>query len=86
MPDDYELTAGKLQNCVAFDQVCSILSSGNSIIANKMILDCLIEKMKYRTDLLDLCDALDHIATSEAMKTVINQMRTGKECSLCISH
>ena len=84
MPDDYELTVGKLQNCITFDHICSILSSGNCTIANKMILDCLIEKMKCKKDLLDLCDTLEHITTSEESKTVINQIRIGEYYSLYI--
>ena len=46
MPDDYELTVGKLQDYISDDQIYAILSSKNSTIANKIILDCLIERMK----------------------------------------
>ena len=80
MPNDYELTVGKLQlqNCITFDQICVILSSSNSTVANKMILDCLIEKMRCREDLLDLCNALGHITTSEELMSVINKIRIGQ--------
>ena len=77
MPDDYELTVGKLQNYISFDQICVILSSSNSAIANKIILDNLIERMSYREDLLDLCDQLESINTSHDMKIVINELRLG---------
>ena len=77
MPDDYELTVGKLQNCFSFDQICDILSSSNSTIANKLILDYLIERMSCREELLDLCDQLESITTSHDMKLIINELRLG---------
>ena len=75
MPDDYELTVGKLQNYISFDQICVILSSSNSSIANKIILDNLIERMSCREDIFDLCDQLECITTSHDMKIVINELR-----------
>ena len=43
MPDDYELTVGKLVNCISDDQICTILSSSNSTVANKTRM---IKKLK----------------------------------------
>ena len=77
MPDDYELTIGKLQNYISFDQICVILSSSNSTIANKLILDYLIERMSCREELLDLYDQLESITTSRDMKMIINELRLG---------
>ena len=77
MPDDYELTVGKLQDYISIDQICSILSSSNSTIANKKILDCLIEKISCREELLDLCHQLENITTSHNTKIVIKEIRLG---------
>ena len=77
MPDDYELTVGKLQDYISFDQICVILSSSNAIIANKLILDYLIERISCREELLDFCDQLENIITSHAIKIVINELRLG---------
>jgi len=77
MPDDYELTVGKLQNYISDDQICAILSSSNSTVANKIILDFLIERISCREELLDLCDQLENITTSHDLKTVINELRLG---------
>ena len=77
MPDDYELTVGKLQNYISDDQICAILSSSNSTIANKIILDCLIERIRCREELLDLCAQLENIITSHDLKIVINEIRLG---------
>ena len=77
MPDDYEMTVGKLQNYINFDQICNILSSSDSTVANKIILDCLIEKISCKEGLLDLCHQLEMISTSRDMNTVINKIRSG---------
>ena len=77
MPDEYELTVGKLQDYISFDQICSILSSSNSTSANKIILDCLIERISCREELLDLCQQLENITISRDMKVVINEMKLG---------
>ena len=80
MPDDYEVTVEKLQNCITLDYICAILSISNSTIANKMILDCLIERMRDRKDLLDLCDLLENIITLEELKAVTNKIRISEYC------
>ena len=77
MPDDYELTVGTLQHYISFDQICVILRSSNSTIANKLILDYLIERISCREELLDLCDQLESIATSHDLKLIINELRLG---------
>ena len=77
MPDDYELTVGKLVDFISDDQLCVILSSRNSTIANKIILDCLIERMRCREELLDLCDQMENIIASHDLKIVTNELRFG---------
>ena len=78
MPDDYEPSVGKLQNYFNDDQICTILGSSNSAIANREILDCLIERMTCKEDLLDLCDQLEKIITSHDLNIVVNEIRTGQ--------
>ena len=77
MPDDYELTVGKLQNDISFDRICIILGSSSSIAANKLILDYLIERMSCREDILNLCYQLESITTSHDMKMITNELRLG---------
>ena len=78
MPDEYEVTVGKLQKYITFDHICTILNSSNFTVANKMILDCLIEQMRHRIDMLDLCDALELITTLEELKTITNKIRSSE--------
>ena len=75
MPDNYEITIGKLQDYISFDQICIILSSSNSTTANKQIVDCLIEVVNSKRELLVL---LERITTVHEMKSVINKIKSGK--------
>ena len=84
MPDDYEATVGKLQNYINDDQICAILSSSNPTIANKLILDCLIQRMSCKEELLDLCDQLESIIASHDLKLVTNDMRLRTLVLYCI--
>ena len=77
MPDNYEQNAGKLQDYISDDQICMILSSSKSTTANKIILDCLIERITCKEELLDLCDQLETIITSHQLITVISEIRSG---------
>ena len=77
MPDDYELSVGKLVNYISDDQIGTILSSSNATVANKLILDCLIERISCKEELLDLCDQLESIIASHDLKIVISEIRLG---------
>ena len=83
MPDDYEVTVGKLQNYINDDQICAILSSSNPTIANKLILDCLIQRISCKEELLDLCDQLEIIASHD-LKVVTKEMRLRTLVLYCI--
>ena len=77
MPYNYEVTLGKLQKHLSDEQICAILTSSDSTIVNKKILDFLIERTNCLEELLDLCDQLEKIATSNDMKIVLNKIRLG---------
>ena len=77
IPDEYELTIGKLQNYISDDQICTILNSSNSTLANKVILDCLVERISCREGLLDLCDQLESITASSDLRIITNELRLG---------
>jgi len=78
MPGNYEQSIGILQNFISDDQICMILSSSNSTAANKIILDCLIERMSCREELLNLCNQLETITASHQMMMVISEIRSGE--------
>ena len=78
MPDNYEQSIGKLQNYISDDQICMILSSSNTTTANKILLDCLIERMSCTEELLDLYDQLQTISTSHQLNMLISEIRSGR--------
>ena len=77
MPDKFVLTLGALQECVSDEKMCAVLNSENSTIANKIILDCLIEQVNCKDDVFNLCNQLFKINKSKEMETVIEKIRTG---------
>ena len=77
MPDNYEQSVDKLKNYISDDQICMILNSSNSTVANKVILNGLIERMSCREELLDLCHQLETISTSPQLMMVISEIRSG---------
>jgi len=82
MPDDYEQSVGKLQNHISDDQLCDILTcTSNCRAANTKLLNCLIEKLTCKEDLLDFCDQLERIAASNDLIVIIEELKTG----LCLN-
>ena len=77
MPEEYELTVGQLQKYVSEDTICAILSSSSSLEANRMILDCLVDRLSSSADLLDFCDQLENVSPLHEMKILIKQIRSG---------
>ena len=68
----------KLQDKLSDDQICAVLNCANSHSANKMILDCLIDKVKFREDIFDLCDQLDKLTDiTPDLKCLTNKLRKG---------
>ena len=78
MPNYYQPTVAKLQDYISDDQIGVILSCSNSTDANKIILDCLIERVNCKRELLDLCNQLESITTSNDLKKVISEVRSGQ--------
>ena len=77
---DYENTLNLLQNYLTDDQICQILSSSNYTTANKIILDCLIEKFKESVNIPELCKKLELIAslsTSKQLSSIVNELKEG---------
>ena len=77
MPDEYEHSVAKLQSQFSDDHICNILSSSNCKVANNTLLNCLVEKLSIKEDLLDLCDQLEKITSSHEMIVIINDIKSG---------
>ena len=58
LPDDYEKTLQAIQDHLTDDEICEVLGSPNHVIANKTILNFLMEKVKCIVDILKFCEWL----------------------------
>ncbi|XP_065920240.1 uncharacterized protein [Dysidea avara] len=85
MPNEYECSVGKLQQILSDESICLILSSGSSAIANKTILDCLIDKIRNKEEILDFCDQLESISKSYELIILTYKIRSGVERSIQFS-
>ena len=77
MPDNYEQTLHKLQSVITGDETAEILEIVSPDIANKKILDCLIQKMENREHMLDFCEHLEKVIASQNLKTIVSEIKTG---------
>ena len=77
-PKDSLQSLEKLQDTLSDTQICAILNHSDSHAINKMILDCLIDKMKFREDIFDLCDQLDKLTDlTPDLKYLTDELRKG---------
>ena len=78
MPEDYNQTLNVLQDCISSDdEIASILGSDSPKDANKKIVDCLIQRMKKRGEMLDFCVQLEQVISSQDLKAIISEIQTG---------
>ena len=80
MPESYESSLASLQQILTDAQICDILTNPEEArTCNQKILNCLIEKVDCEEDVLDLCSHLEQIKESKDLRSIIEELRTGKE-------
>ena len=80
-PENYGATLESVQNSFSDTQICDILSLTRG--HNEKILNCLIEQLKNKEDLLDFCANLEKIPDASAsLKTIVEQLRKGASLQL----
>jgi len=77
MPDDYMNTVNQLERRLTGDHIGSILECDNVFTANQKILDCLIEQLNDKEDVLDLCSWLSRIDDNLLLTTAIDDLKKG---------
>ena len=80
MPKDYSQTLNLLKQNITDDEMACILETDNADLANRNILNCLIQKMKNREHMLDFCDQLEKVITSQYLKKITDEIKTGNLC------
>jgi len=87
LPNDYEKTLQAIQDFLTDDQICNVLTSPDCTIANKTIVNFLMEKVKSVDDIADFCDQLDKITSllpdteTIMLMMIVNELRRGKDTS-----
>ena len=77
MPDDYMNTVNQLERNLTGDHIGSILACSNVFTANQRILDCLIEQLNAKEDVLDLCSWLGRIDDAPLLSGTIEDLKKG---------
>ena len=77
MPKDYGLTLDGLQEDITADEMAPILGIDNPDVANRKILNCLIQKLKNREQMLDFCHQLEKVITSQDLKAITDEIKSG---------
>ena len=81
LPSNYEKTLQVVQDHLTDDQICDVLATPNYTIANKTILNCLMEKVKCEGDVLEFCNQLENISSllpdHGSLFSIISELRTG---------
>ena len=82
LPSDYEKTLQVVQDNLTDDQICDVLTSPNYTIANKTILNYLMEKVKCTADIVEFCNQLEKITTlltnPGVLVAIVNELKTSK--------
>ena len=77
MPNDYMNTVSQLECYLTGDHIGSILECSDVFTANQRILDCFIEQIDTKEDLLDFCDSLSAISDAPALTVALNELKNG---------
>ena len=84
LPTNFENTLDILQDHLTDDQICTVLSSPNSAIGNKTLLDFLIKNVQQTRNISKFCDALEQVMSSSKVQnlmhlvTIIKELRESK--------
>ena len=84
MPDDYMNTVNQLERHLTGDHIGSILECSNVVTANQRILNCLIEQINDKKDVLDLCARLGRIDNAPLLSGAIEDLKKGTIVLMCL--
>jgi len=77
MPDDYMNTVNQLERHLIGDHIGSILECRNVFTANQRILDCLIEQLNDKEDVLLMCKRLSVINNAQSLTAALKDLEKG---------
>ena len=87
LPDNYEATLEILQDNFTDESIVAVLSCDDIREANRMMLDCLVNSVKSKKDVLNLCDQLEKIHGATNLLDILIQLRQSTAVVLiCIDY
>ena len=81
MPGNYLETVQLLERELCDTHISSLFGCSHFTAANQIILECLMERVNCKADILDLCDKLLQLSNAPQLSRVIENLRKG-ECSV----
>ena len=75
MPGNYYETVQLLERELCDTHISSIFECCNSTAANQIILECLIERVNCKADILDLCEILSLLKNAVQLTSTVDNLR-----------
>ena len=83
MSDDYLKTVQLLESRLYAVHITEVLYSSSALDTNQAIVTCLLEKANYKADVLDFCEALVSLKSSQLVN-VVDNLRKGMNMCMCL--
>ena len=77
MPDNYYETAELLERELCDTHISSIFECSHFTAANQIILECLMERVNCKADVLDLCERLSMLKNHSHLIKTVESLRIG---------
>lgn len=75
MPDNYSETVQLLERELCDTHISSLFECSHSTAANQIILECLMEQVNCKADILDLCERLLQLKNAPQLIQIIEHLR-----------
>ena len=78
MPDNYYETVQLLERKLCDTHISSIFECLHFTTANQIIMECLMERVTCKEDILDLCERLLQLKNAPQLTQIIENLRMGE--------
>ena len=78
MPDNYLETVQLLERELCDTHISSLFGCSHFTAANQIILECLMEWVNCKADILDLCESLSLLKNAAKLTSVVDNLRIGE--------
>ena len=75
MPDNHYETIQLLERELCDTHISSLFECSHSTAANQIILECLMEQVTSKADILDLCEILSLLKNAVQLTSTVDNLR-----------